>query len=164
MNPIEKFRNRFPEYRKIPKPFSSLAWTKPKAVKRTIIWTECGEVFLFVWRAPQFTASHHPHTTHHTTRQQNVWHANVPHHFQGLGSPHAKLLINIPSHQPNPSIEIQPATRGRRTRLLQRFPVPIYMDPRSTAEATPSQEKSRAEEKRCRHAPGSTQTHQRTSS
>jgi hypothetical protein len=24
MNPIEKFRNRFPEYRKIPKPFSSL--------------------------------------------------------------------------------------------------------------------------------------------
>jgi hypothetical protein len=24
MNPTEKFRNRFPEYRKIPKPFSSL--------------------------------------------------------------------------------------------------------------------------------------------
>jgi hypothetical protein len=27
MNPIEKFQNRFPEYRKIPKPFSSLPLT-----------------------------------------------------------------------------------------------------------------------------------------
>jgi hypothetical protein len=28
MNPIEKFRNRFPEFRKIPKPFSSLRSTR----------------------------------------------------------------------------------------------------------------------------------------